>query len=223
MIVSGGTSRLSLRSYDVRGRLGTEVATSDYGRGQPDVLLASDGGRAFVSTHYWGPYFGITTVLVSGSPLSLAKAGSIDLNTYGFTAGGAKPASFPLETALEGDILLVADLRGLTVISIANLEQPRILANLDVGVKGVNVDVRDHLAAVVGSSPRPLLTLIDVGSPSSPRVTRTIALAEGSYPTGVAIGASRIAVACHGKGVQFFNLEQQQLFRRRRRDDLQGS
>ncbi len=199
--VSGGTSLMSLRSYDRDGKLSGVLSTMDCGRGQPDVLLAPDGDRAFVSTHYWGPYFGLTTVRVGGSPLSLAKAGSLALDTYGFTAGGAKPASFPLEAALAGDVLLLADRRGLNIISIANLDEPRVLANLDVGVQGVNVDVRDHLAAVVGASPRPLLVLVDIAVPSSPRVVRSIPLPVGSYPTGVAIGATHIAVASHRNGV----------------------
>jgi hypothetical protein len=201
VIVSGGTSLMSLRSYDPRGKLSEVLATMDCGRGQPDVLLSPDGQRAFVSTHDWGPYFGLTTVRVGRS---LAKAGSLPLDTYGFTAGGAKPASFPLRAALDDDVLLIADLRGLNVISIANLDEPRRLATLDVGVKAVNVDVRDHLAAVVGSSPKPLLVLVDVAIPSSPRVVRSIPLPEGSYPTGVAIGADHIAVASHRHGVLSF-------------------
>jgi len=202
VIVSGGTSLMSLRRYDSRGKLSSVVATIDCGRGQPDVLLAPDGDRAFVSTHYWGPYFGLTTVRVGSS--SLAKAGGLSLDTYGFTPGGAKPANFPIETALSGDVLLLADARGLNVISVANLDHPRLLANLDVGIKAVNVDVRDHLAAVVGSSPRPLLVLVDVADPASPRIVRSIPLPEGSYPTGVAIGATHVAVACHRQGVQIF-------------------
>ena len=168
--------------------------------------MSPDGSWAFVSTHRWGPYFGLTSVRVAISPPSLAKSGSLNLDTYGFTAGGAKPASFPLETALEGDVLYVATLRGLTVVSLANRDQPTLLATLDVGVKGVNVDVRNHLAAVVGSSPRPMLVLVDVRSPSSPRVVRSIPLPDGSRPTGVAIGATRVVVAAGDQGVLRFPL-----------------
>lgn len=194
VIVSGGTSPMSLRPYDTHGALGDLLATADFGRGQPDVLLAPDGARAFVSTHSWGPYFGLTTVHVARS---LSKAASIRLDTYGFTEGGAKPASFPLETALDGDVLLIADVRGLTVVSVASLAAPRVLAKLDLGVQAVSVDVRDHLAAVVGSAPKPRLVLVDVRIPSSPRVLRTIDLPDSSRPTGVAIGAAQIAVATH--------------------------
>jgi len=195
VIVSGGTSRMSLRAYDARGTLTGELASADFGRGQPDVLLAPDGTRAFISTHRFGPYFGLTTARVGHS--SIAGAGSLALATYGFTAGGAKPASFPLKTALDGDVLLVADIEGLSVVSVANLDRPKLLAHLDAGVKAVNVDVRDHVAALVGSSPEPRLVLIDVSAPVSPRIVRAVPLAAGSYPTGVAIGATHIAVASH--------------------------
>jgi hypothetical protein len=206
VIVSGGTSLMSLRAYDSEGKLGPVLAEIDCGRGQPDVLMSPDGSRAFVSTHRWGPYFGLTSVRVAVSPPSMTKLGSLSLDTYGFTAGGAKPASFPLETALEGDVLYVATVRGLTVVSVAVPNRPTVLATLDVGVKGVNVDVRNHLAAVVGSSPRPMLVLVDVRSPSSPRVARSIPLPGGSRPTGVAIGATRVVVAAGPRGVLQFPL-----------------
>lgn len=206
VIVSGGTSLLSLRLYGIGGRLGPLLATIDCGRGQPDVLLTPDGSRAFVSTHRWGPYFGLTTIRLSEGPPFLTRIGSLNLDTYGFTPGGAKPASFPLEMALDGDTLLVASLRGLTVISIAHLDRPTLLANLDIGVKGVNVDVRNHLAAVVGSSPGPMLVLVDVRRPSSPRVVRSIPLPHGSRPTGVAIADGRVVVASGDRGVLVFPL-----------------
>jgi len=194
VIVSGGTSKMSLRAYAANGTLGDPLATADFGRGQPDVLLSPDGTRAFVSTHSWGPYFGLTTVRVGDS---LDEAASLRLDTYGFTDGGAKPASFPLETALDGDTLLVADVRGLTVVSVKDLAAPRVLATLDLGVKAVNIDVHDHLAAIAGSSPKPRLVLVDVSSPEKPRIVRSIDLPQHSRPTGVAIGAAHIAVASH--------------------------
>ena len=207
VIVSGGTSLMSLRAYDSAGKLGPLLAETDCGRGQPDILMSPDGNQAFVSTHRWGPYFGLTSVRVTVSPPSLTKTGSVNLDTYGFTAGGAKPASFPIETALEGDVLYVATLRGLTVVSITASDSPTRLT-LDIGVKGVNVDVRNHLAAVVGSSPRPMLVLVDVSSPSSPRVVRSISLPQGSRPRGVAIGATHIVVAAGNQGVLRFPLNE---------------
>jgi len=206
VVVSGGTSLMSLRAYDSEGKLGPVLAETDCGRGQPDVLMSTDGSWAFVSTHRWGPYFGLTSLRVAVSPPSMSKLGSLNLDTYGFTAGGAKPASFPLETALEGDVLYVATVRGLTIVSIAVREQPTVLATLDIGVKGVNVDVRKHLAAVVGSSPRPMLVLVDVRTPSSPRIVRSIPLPDGSRPTGVAISATQVVVAAGKQGVLQFPL-----------------
>jgi hypothetical protein len=206
VIVSGGTSLMSLRTYDSEGRLGPLLTEIDCGRGQPDILMNPDGTWAFVSTHRWGPYFGLTSVRVAVSPPSMTESGSLKLDTYGFTAGGAKPASFPIETALEEDVLYAATLRGLTVVSMAVPDHPTLLATLDIGVKGVNVDVRNHLAAVAGSSPRPTLVLIDVRSPSSPRVVRSISLPEGSRPTGVAIGATHVVVAAGNQGVLRFPL-----------------
>src|SRR2546428_10700973 len=46
VIVSGGTSLMSLRSYDQNGNLGDVMATPDCGRGQPALLLAPAGDRA---------------------------------------------------------------------------------------------------------------------------------------------------------------------------------
>jgi hypothetical protein len=206
VIVSGGTSLMSLRSYDSEGQLGPVLAEIDCGRGQPDVLVSPDGSRAFVSTHRWGPYFGLTSVRVSPSPPSLVKSGNLKLDTYGFTPGGAKPASFPIETALEGDVLYVATSRGLTVVSLTVPDRPAVVTTLAIGVKGVNVDVRHHVAAVVGSSPRPALVLIDVRSPASPRVVRSIPLPDGSRPTGVAVGATTVVVAAGNRGVLRFPL-----------------
>jgi len=206
VIVSGGTSLMSLRTYDAEGKLSPEIAAIDCGRGQPDVLLTPDGNQAVVSTHRWGPYFGLTTLRVTDSAPHLTKAGSLRLETYGFTAGGTKPANFPLETALEGNVLYVATLRGLAVVSLADPARPTRLADLDIGVRAVNVDVRDHIAAVVGSSPKPQLVLVDVKSSSSPRVVRSIPLPEGSRPTGAAIGLTHVVVAAGSHGVLRFPL-----------------
>jgi len=202
VLVSGGTSLMTLRAYDAHGQLGPLLATLDCGRGQPDVLLSADGRRAFVSTHRWGPYFGVTSVQVS--PL-LTKTGMAKLDTYGFTAGGAKPANFPLEMALEGNALFVADLRGLIVLAADDL---RVVARLDVGFKAVNVDVRDHVAAVVGSSPQPSLVLVDVADPAAPRILRSIALPRGSRPTGVAIAPHHVVIAAGNRGLLRFPLNE---------------
>ena len=206
VIVSGGTSLLSLRTYDREGRLSAPVATTDLGRGQPDVLMSPDGRRAFVSTHFGGPHFGLTVLDVGSGPAALVNRGSIALDTYGFTAGGAKPASFPVEAALAGDVLLVAHARGLAIVSVTD-GKPRLLSVLGLDVKAVNVDVEGGMAAVVGSSPRPLLVLVDVANPSAPIVKRSVPLPEGSYATSVAVGPTNVVVAAHKRGLLTYQRE----------------
>ena len=128
----------------------------------------------------------------------------MDLETIGFTAGGAKPANFPIEAALTGDVLLVAYARGLALIDVSSLDRPRMLSELRLDVEPVNVDVRDGTAAVVGSSPKPTLVLVDVRSPAAPRVIRSVPLPEGSYATGVAIAATHVVVAAGARGALVF-------------------
>jgi hypothetical protein len=204
VIVSGGTSLLSLRSYDPEGRLSAPIATTDLGRGQPDVLMSPDGRRAFVSTHFGGPHFGMTVLDVGSGAAALVSRGSVHLDTYGFTAGGAKPASFPIEAALTGNVLLVAHARGLAVVSVEDGKAPRLLEVLDLEVKAVNVDVDGGAAAVVGSSPRPTLALVDVTDPTTPVVKTSIPLPKKSYATSVAIGTSHVVVAAHKRGLLIF-------------------
>lgn len=201
VLVSGGTSLLALRTYDLEGRLSPDVDTIDLGRGQPDVLVSAGGDRAFVSTHHRGPHFGLTTVEVDRATGGLARVGGLDLDTYGFTAGGAKPANFPIEAALIESVLLVAHARGLAVISVETLEDPRLLSLVGIGVEAVSVDADADMAAVVGSSPKPLLVLLDVSVPSSPVIRGTVPLPEGSYATSVAVGPHHIAVSAHEKGL----------------------
>ena len=207
VVVSGGTSRLSLREYARDGRLGPEVATADLGRGQPDVLVAPDGRYAFVSAHVFGPHFELRAVELLAPPLRVVPRGAVPLDTFGFTHGGSRPASFPIECALEGAALYVAHAAGLARIDVSDPGAPRLLAVHAVGVEPVNVDVRDGLAAVVGSNPAPRLVLADVRDPSHLRVVRTVALPEGSRPTGVAIGPDQVVVAAQRAGLLVFQRE----------------
>ena len=204
VIVSGGTSLLSLRTYDREGHLSAPAATTDLGRGQPDVLISPDGRRAFVSTHFGGPHFGLTVLDVGSGPSALVNRGSVDLDTYGFTAGGAKPASFPVEAALAGNVLLVAHARGLAIVSVEGGQKPRLSSVLDLEFKAVNVDVEGRTAAVVGSSPRPTLVLVDVTNSNSAVVKTSVSLPRESYATSVAISPSHVVVAAHKRGLLIF-------------------
>ena len=205
VIVSGGTSRLSMRGYDRTGFLGSEIVTADFGRGQPDVVLATDGGAAYVSTHDWGPYFEMTVATLASEPLQITRQGALPLDTYGFTPGGAKPANFPIEGAADDTILYLAFAAGLGVLDVADPSMPKLLALLELDVEPVNVDVHDGIAALVGSSPSPRLVLVDVRDPAHPRILQSIPLPEDSLATGVAIASSHIVVAAHARGTLFFN------------------
>jgi hypothetical protein len=203
VVVSGGTSRLSLRPYDAAGRLGPELASADLGRGQPDVLLCPYGRYAFVSSHDWGPHFSLKIARLTDAG-TLALESSLELSTYGFTPGGAKPANFPIEAAFENRLVYLASADGLRVIELAPDAAPRLLAHLALGLQPVNIDVRDGIAAVVGSAPAPALVFIDARKPSRPRVLDSFALPDGSRATGVALTDSHAVVAAHGLGTQLF-------------------
>ncbi len=206
VIVSGGTSDLTLRSYDRDGRLGEEVASIDLGRGQPDVLLAPGGQRAFVSTHFSGPHFGLMGLDMSSGSLTIAVNGRLDLETIGFTAGGAKPANFPIEAALHHDSLLIAYTKGLALVDPKELKILQLIKAKDLGVEPVNVDASGQTVAVVGSAPRPMLVLLSIQSPGGISVQRSIPLPEGTYATGVAVTSDHVAVAGHEKGVLIFKI-----------------
>lgn len=207
VVVSGGTSRLTLRRYAADGRLGAQVATADLGRGQPDVLLAPDGRHAFVSVHDSGPHFSLVVLALEADPLAIHAVAKLPLETYGFTPGGAKPANFPVEMALAGDLLLVASAAGLQVFNAAEPASPRPLATLKPGAMPVNVDAAGALAALVGSEPEPVLSLVDIADPSEPKTLRLIPLPAGSLATGVALAGRQVAVAAHAAGTLVFNLD----------------
>jgi hypothetical protein len=148
VMVSGGTSELTLREYDHHGRFGPEVVTADFGRGQPDVAVRPDGRMAAISTHLYGPEFAITFVEIQRRPLALRMLSRLPLKDAGFTAGGFKPAHFPLVVAWRGDRVYVAEGGGLDVIDLSAPTQPRLLLHdrrpqpaIDVVVAGDELDV----------------------------------------------------------------------------------
>lgn len=207
VIVSGGTSLLTLRRYGRDGRLDAQAVTADLGRGQPDVLVTPDGGHAIVSVHDEGPMFSLVVLALASEPPGLQKLARLRLDSYGFTPGGARPASFPIESATSGSLLYNASADGLRIIDLADPAQPRELARLTLPALPVNVDVRGTLAAVVGSDPAPTLSLVDVADPAKPRILRNIALPPRSLATGVALTEKHVLVAAHGAGTLVFDLD----------------
>jgi hypothetical protein len=204
-VVSGGTSALTVWRYDSTGTLTGPVATADLGRGQPDVVLAADGQRAFVSTHYWGVTFGLDIVPLRQPGAPLAASGELRVPGAGFTEGGAKPANFPIELAEIGtDTVVMAYARGLAVIGTAG-DRPILLAHADLGAPAVNVDAADGRVAVVVAGPAPGLVLLDFPA-GRVRIIRRIALDAGIRPVAVILTHSKAAVAARGRGVLVFDL-----------------
>jgi hypothetical protein len=204
VVVSGGTSRLSLRTYDTAGNLGPLLAQTDLGRGQPDVALDATARRAYVSTHDWGPYFSLVRLDLNHAGPRLVRTGKLSLESYGFTAGGARPANFPVESAVNGATVYVATATGLSIID-ATAGTLRLHAHLDLPVRAVNVDVRAGVAALVGSSPQPTLVLVDVRDNTRPQILQSFPLPRGSLATGVALTTGHIVVAARGQGVLLFD------------------
>ena len=201
-VVSGGTSQLTLWRYDSAGTLTGPLATTDLGRGQPDVLLGPRG-LLYVSTHYWGPYFGLDIARVDVSRGRIDRLSRVSLPGAGFTTGGAEPANFPIESALLGaDTLLVASARGLDLLDVSTPAQPRLVSTIDVGGPAVNVDVDESTAAVIVGGDAPALVFLDLAT--TPPHQRRVELAVGTIPTGVALGGPRAAVAAGRTGIVVF-------------------
>jgi hypothetical protein len=196
VVVSGGTSELTVATYDALGKLGRDRFTLDLGRGQPDVLLSPRGDVAWVSTHFSlvRATYGLTALRL-GPPGAPRAAGTVELPDAGFTPGAAKPANFALDAALAGEALLVAHGGGLAVIDVRDAARPALVRVVDLGVRAVNVDVRGARAAVVGSDPEPALVLLDVRDAAKPRVARRLRLPEGSTPLGVALTETHAVIA----------------------------
>jgi hypothetical protein len=204
-VVSGGTSQLEAFHYDSAGVLTGPVATTDLGRGQPDALVAADGRRVYVSTHYWGPYFGIDVLRYDSTVRVLNTLAKLELDGAGFTSGGAKPANFPIVTAtLGGDTLLVAFAKGLALIDVRNAARPSVLQIIDVGGSAVSVDSYGSSAAVAVTAPNASLVILGFDSRGS-RVVRRISLPPGTLPTGVALTAAIVSVTARDRGVLVFS------------------
>lgn len=203
VIVSGGTSQLSLRRYRADGALGSEIVSADFGRGQPDIALDPNGGVALISTHVQGPRFGLTVADVSDKPLALHARGYVELAGAGFTPGGFHPANFPLQSAALGDVVLVAHGGGLSVLAAPAGAPPTYLGTTAFALHAtaIAVDARQGLAFVAGASPRPELLTLDVANPRAPRLlARTMLPASGS-PSAIALDATHLVVAMQGGGV----------------------
>ena len=125
----------------------------------------------------------------------------VRLDGAGFTAGGARPANFPIDVATLGtDTLLVAFARGVAVIGISSPVAPHVLHVIDVRGKAVSIDTRGRTAAVAVAGPNPAVVILEF-SGVAPPVTKQIALPPGTNPAGIAFTGARVAVAARNRGV----------------------
>ena len=201
VIVSGGTDELTLWTYSAAGKLGSETATTDLGRGQPDVLISADGRLGFVSTHIEGDDFGLT-ILELADPPGLVTLGQLLIPGAGFTGGTAEPASFPIVIAvLDVATLVVAYGSGLAVIDIADPSSPSIARVVDIGIEASSVAVFGRVAFVVGCVPAPMLVVVDLVDASQPTIVTSLALPTDGRPTGIDADKDVIAIATNGGGV----------------------
>lgn len=197
--VSGGTSALSVWRYDSLPSLSGPIASADFGRGQPDVLL-THSGLFLVSTHRWGPYFGLTVARFDGATQSIRRLWEIELPHAGFTEGGAKPANFPIESAsLDDSTFAIAHRRGLSVVRVDRGSAAHIAGTVDVGGPAVNVDASGDTAAVVVAGRNTAIVLVQVRA--TPRVVKRIALPPGTIPQAVALTSHSVIVAAREQGV----------------------
>jgi hypothetical protein len=197
VIVSGGTSELTVLAYDDAGRLGAARATADLGRGQPEVRIAPDGTRAVVSTHFSRPDFGVTTLLVRPPPEAPVIEGRLALEAAGFTPGGFKPANFPLVALLDGDRLFAAYGAGLAEVDLTRPAAPRLVRVVPLDVTPVSLSADGSTLAIVGSSPAPRVVLVDMRTLA---VLRSEALPADAKALDVALTPSNVVIAAGPRG-----------------------
>lgn len=206
VVVSGGTRLLSVYTYTDSGTLGTSVSTIDLGIGQPDVIIAEDGSRAFVSTDFSssvnGQRFGITGIGLNAPPTAPDIDFRVGLSGAGFSAGARQPANFPIESALLGDRLLVAHGSGLAIINTTSETLERVV---NVGFSAINVDVSGDQAFIIGTDAvgNQRLAQVDLTSISSPQIANSQTFTEDSFAfSGVAASENFIVIAANGGGLQ---------------------
>ena len=205
VVVSGGTSLLTLRNYDTTsGILDATVSSVDLGVGQPDVLVSADGEQAFVSTDFLGSFdgsgFGITTLSLDAPlvvPPAASRTGLAGINFSNIQT----PANFPIESAEINGVLLVAHRAGLAVI---NIETSALIRVVDLGFFAANVDVRGNRAFVVGVEDGFVsrFTELDVTNPSNPTILQTQSFSESFPFSGVAASDNFVVIAGNESGLK---------------------
>ena len=200
VVVSGGTSQLTLREHDGEGRFGAEVATADYGRGQPDVTLRADGAMAAVSTHIVGPDFALTLVGIARGPLALREIGQLPLRDAGFTRGGFKPAHFPFVTAWRGSRVYVADGGGLAIVDVADPAHPRLLARDAQARPAIDLALMTDELDVLRAGSEPAVVRYRLDGDGAPRAAGLWEFPAGDRPAAIARSGADLVVTRHQRG-----------------------
>jgi len=198
--VSGGTSQLTLRAYGEDGRFGGEVATADYGRGQPDVALRADGKLAVVSTHIVGPDFALTLVELQRPPLGLRELARLPLRDAGFTSGGFKPAHFPFVARWRGDHVFVADGGGLAVVDASDPAHPRLLRRDPLPRPAIDVVVANDELDVLRAGDEPAVIRYRLDNDGTPVAVAIWKLPAGDRPAAIARHGADLVVTRHEGG-----------------------
>lgn len=199
VILSGGTSLLTVRTYTDNGVVGSDVSSIDLGAGQPDVLIAPDGRTAYVSTDFSGNVdgepFGITELSINNPPAAPTVVDRVGIDQAGFTTGFRFPSNFPIESALLDNLLLVANGGGLSII---NTTSSNSLRTLDLGFSATSVDTNGDRVFVVGvqtNNSVSRLAEIDFSNPNSPSIVRSLEFSGTPNFTGVAANEGYIVIA----------------------------
>jgi hypothetical protein len=204
VVVSGGTSALTLRRYAADGTLSAPVE-ADYGRGQPDVALVPGGQVALVSTHVQGPRFGLTVADIVDAPLALHARGYVELPGAGVTAGGFHPAHFPLQAAALGTRVLVAHGGGLDVLDAPPGRAPTLVGTTPLALQptAIAVDAGTQRAFVAGLGDGAQWLEIDLADVRAPRILARHPLPHAGSPSAIALDDRHLVVALQDGGVRF--------------------
>ena len=197
VIVSGGTSLLTLREYDAHGRLGTTVVTADFGRGQPDVALRGDGARAVISTHLVGPRFGLTFVEIQRAPLRIRELGRLRLRNAGFTAGGYKPAHFPLAATWRGDLVYLAYGGGLDVIDAVDARHPQLRYHDPRPQPAIDVSTSADVLSIASAGAHPAVFRYRLDAAGVPALVGTWHPPNKARPAAIASAGNRTWITLH--------------------------
>lgn len=204
VVVSGGTGQLSAYSYTPNGSLSNNRVTIDLGIGQPDVIVSSDGGLAFVSTDFSGfvdgEPFGLTVLDLTNVPTSVSILDRVGIDGAGFSPGVSSPANFPVEAAVAGNTLYMAFGDGVTVFDFSNPGNVQTVAEISLPNNPVNVDVFNDQLFVIGNSPTPTLATIDIANLAAP-VVEISSLPAAGEPLGVAVTGGSVVIADGTLGV----------------------